>query len=59
MVAALTSRAIHLTRAGAQETPVIEDKSKMLKRKLAHIRDLASIRKLRLQDAYESQMVCF
>lgn len=58
MVGALVARAAHLTRSGHNDKTSIEEKAKALKNRLAHIRDLASIRRLRLQDALESQMVC-
>lgn len=58
VVSALVSRAAHLTRSGHNDKPIIEEKAKAVKNRLSHIRDLASIRRLRLQDALESQMVC-
>ncbi|RZC41345.1 spectrin alpha chain, non-erythrocytic 1, partial [Asbolus verrucosus] len=55
IVGSLVSRATHLTRSGHSSAPFINDKAKELQDKLSNIRDLASIRKLRLQDALEVQ----
>ncbi|KAF5273495.1 hypothetical protein FQA39_LY07512 [Lamprigera yunnana] len=56
VVASLVSRAAHLSRSGHNDVAEIDGKAILLKNKLASVRDLASIRRLRLQDALESQM---
>ncbi|KAK4883333.1 hypothetical protein RN001_006652 [Aquatica leii] len=56
VVSSLVSRAAHLSRSGHNNVSEIETKALSLKNKLAQVRDLASIRRLRLQDALESQM---
>ncbi|KAK9716990.1 Variant SH3 domain [Popillia japonica] len=55
IVGGLVARASHLTRSGHASSEIINDKAIEAKSKLTSIRDLASIRKLRLQDALESQ----
>lgn len=57
IVGALVARASHLTRSGHASSNTINDKAIEVKSTLTNIRDLASIRKLRLQDALESQTV--
>lgn len=59
IVAALVNRAAQLTRSGHPSSQVIEENAKNLKVKLSHLQDLASIRRLRLQDALESHTVSF
>ncbi|XP_025833247.1 spectrin beta chain, non-erythrocytic 1 [Agrilus planipennis] len=51
----LIARAGQLTRSGHNAAPIINQKAKELKTKLVQIKDLSSIRKLRLQDALEAQ----
>ncbi|XP_031334782.1 spectrin beta chain, non-erythrocytic 1 isoform X2 [Photinus pyralis] len=55
VVTALVARGTHLSRPG-HDSLAITEKANNLKNKLRHVRDLASLRKLRLQDALESQM---
>ncbi|KAJ8972184.1 hypothetical protein NQ314_000314 [Rhamnusium bicolor] len=55
IVSSLVGRAAHLTRSEHPSAPVINEKANGLKNKLAQVRDLASIRRLRLQDALEAQ----
>lgn len=57
IVGSLLTRSEHLIRSGHHASNVINDKAKEVKSKLTQLRDLASIRKLRLQDALEAQMV--
>lgn len=57
VVAALVARASNLSRSGHNASQVIEDRAKTLRAKLVHLQDLASIRRLRLQDALESHTV--
>ncbi|XP_012141419.2 spectrin beta chain, non-erythrocytic 5 kst isoform X2 [Megachile rotundata] len=56
VVASLISRATVMVRSGHFASEKIEKLSQELQEKLAHLRDLASVRKLRLLDAVESQM---
>lgn len=57
IVSALVTRSAQLIRSGHNASSTISDKAKDVKNKLVQIRDLASIRKLRLQDALEAQVV--
>jgi spectrin beta len=57
VVASLASRATAMVRSGHFASEKIESLSRELQQKLINLRDLASIRKLRLLDAVESQMV--
>lgn len=57
VVSALVSRSAVMIRSGHFASEKIEKLSQELQEKLAHLRDLASVRKLRLLDAVESQMV--
>ncbi|XP_015599750.1 spectrin beta chain, non-erythrocytic 1 isoform X3 [Cephus cinctus] len=56
VVASLASRATAMIRSGHFASEKIETLSQELQAKLAHLRDVASVRKLRLLDAVESQM---
>ncbi|OAD53242.1 Spectrin beta chain, brain 4 [Eufriesea mexicana] len=56
VVTSLISRATVMVRSGHFASEKIEKLSQELQDKLSHIRDLASVRKLRLLDAVESQM---
>ncbi|XP_011150755.1 spectrin alpha chain isoform X3 [Harpegnathos saltator] len=56
VVASLVSRATVMIRSGHFAADKIEKLSQELQEKLSHLRDLASVRKLRLLDAVESQM---
>ncbi|XP_015429631.1 PREDICTED: spectrin beta chain, non-erythrocytic 5 isoform X2 [Dufourea novaeangliae] len=56
VVASLVSRATVMIRSGHFASEKIEKLSQELQEKLSHLRDLASVRKLRLLDAVESQM---
>ncbi|XP_034181536.2 spectrin beta chain, non-erythrocytic 5 kst isoform X4 [Osmia lignaria lignaria] len=56
VVASLVSRATMMVRSGHFASEKIEKLSQELQEKLAHLRDVASVRKLRLLDAVESQM---
>ncbi|KAF5308651.1 hypothetical protein FQR65_LT06112 [Abscondita terminalis] len=56
IVSSLVSRAAHLSRSGHNNVTEMEAKAISLKNKLVHVRDMANIRRLRLQDALESQM---
>ncbi|XP_033210984.1 spectrin beta chain, non-erythrocytic 1 isoform X3 [Belonocnema kinseyi] len=56
VVSSLASRASAMIRSGHFASEKIESLSKELQEKLTHLRDLASVRKLRLLDAVESQM---
>ena len=56
VVASLVSRATVMVRSGHFASDKIEKLSQELQDKLSHLRDLASVRKLRLLDAVESQM---
>ncbi|XP_026666604.1 spectrin beta chain, non-erythrocytic 5 isoform X2 [Ceratina calcarata] len=56
VVASLVSRATAMVRSGHFASEKIEKLSQELQNKLSHLRDLASVRKLRLLDAVESQM---
>lgn len=57
IVSALMTRAANLKRAGHAASNIIDEKALGVKTKLTQIRDLASVRKLRLQDALEAQQV--
>lgn len=57
VVASLASRATAMVRSGHFASEKIDTLSRELQEKLMQLRDLASIRKLRLLDAVESQMV--
>lgn len=57
IVASLVDRAQHLARLDHPSTAVIIQKAEELSNKLTHIRDLSSIRRLRLQDSFEAQRV--
>ncbi|XP_012530663.2 spectrin alpha chain isoform X3 [Monomorium pharaonis] len=56
VVASLVSRATVMIRSGHFAADKIEKLTKKLQEELSHLRDLASVRKLRLLDAVESQM---
>ncbi|XP_046434088.1 spectrin beta chain, non-erythrocytic 1 isoform X2 [Neodiprion fabricii] len=56
VVSSLVSRGAVMIRSGHFASEKIEKLSLELQEKLAHLRDLASVRKLRLLDAVESQM---
>lgn len=56
VVGSLSSRAAAMVRGGHFASEKIESLSQQLQKKLGHLRDLASVRKLRLLDAVESQM---
>ncbi|XP_063994705.1 spectrin beta chain, non-erythrocytic 5 isoform X3 [Diachasmimorpha longicaudata] len=56
VVASLTARAAGMVRSGHFACEKIESAAQQLQNKLSHLRDLASVRKLRLLDAVESQM---
>lgn len=56
VVASLIARAMHLTRLGHSSEDFINEKAKELQETYSHVRDLSSIRRLRLQDALEVQM---
>ncbi|KAG5890886.1 hypothetical protein JTB14_002826 [Gonioctena quinquepunctata] len=55
IVATLVARAEQLMRSGHVSGPAISEKAKQLKDMFAQVRDLASIRRLRLQDSLEAQ----
>lgn len=57
VVASLVSRATVMIRSGHFAADKIDKLTKKLQEELSHLRDLASVRKLRLLDAVESQMV--
>lgn len=57
IVGALVNRASQLARSGHPSSQAIEENAKNLKAKLSQLQDLASIRRLRLQDALESHTV--
>lgn len=57
VVASLASRAAAMVRSGHFAADKIDELSRHLQEKLTHLRDMASVRKLRLLDAVESQMV--
>ena len=57
IVTTLVSRAANLTRSEHPSSDIISDKVSQVKSQLTTVLDLASIRKLRLQDALESQAV--
>lgn len=59
IVASLASRASNLTRSNHPLAHIIKEKADQVKTQLTQVKDLASIRKLRLQDALEAQMVSF
>ncbi|ERL92196.1 hypothetical protein D910_09516 [Dendroctonus ponderosae] len=56
IVASLASRASNLTRSNHPLAHLIKEKADQVKSQLTQVKDLASIRKLRLQDALEAQM---
>ncbi|XP_043493138.1 spectrin beta chain, non-erythrocytic 5 isoform X1 [Polistes fuscatus] len=56
VVGSLISRATAMIRSGHFASEKIEKLSQELQENLSHLRDLASVRKLRLLDAVESQM---
>ncbi|XP_043282558.1 spectrin beta chain, non-erythrocytic 5 isoform X2 [Venturia canescens] len=56
VVSSLASRASAMIRGGHFASEKIESLSQDLQKRLIHLRDLASVRKLRLLDAVESQM---
>ncbi|XP_048512555.1 spectrin beta chain, non-erythrocytic 1 isoform X2 [Athalia rosae] len=56
VVSSLVSRGAVMVRSGHFASEKIEKLSQELQEKLAHLKDLASVRKLRLLDAVESQM---
>lgn len=58
IVASLASRAANLTRSNHPLAHIIRDKANQVKEQLTQVRDLASIRRLRLQDALEAHLVC-
>jgi len=55
VVNSLVSRAQQMVSAGHFSAAHIESMSNELQERLAHLRDLASVRRLRLLDAVESQ----
>lgn len=57
VVQALVGRAQRMVRSGHFAASRIEACGSDLTEKLGHLRDLASVRRLRLLDALESQMV--
>lgn len=57
IVASLVDRSQHLARLDHPSTEVITQKADELTKKLTHVRDLSSIRRLRLQDSLEAQKV--
>jgi spectrin beta len=57
VVQALVGRAQRMIRSGHFAASRIEACSTELTEKMGHLRDLASVRRLRLLDAVESQMV--
>lgn len=59
IVRALVDRAANMSRSGHEFSDVINIKVEELKHKFSSVKDLASIRRLRLQDALEAQMVSF
>ncbi|KAL1509008.1 hypothetical protein ABEB36_003816 [Hypothenemus hampei] len=56
IVQSLTNRAAHLTRSNHPLAHIIRDKANQVKEQLTQVRDLASIRRLRLQDALEANL---
>ncbi|KAK9874725.1 hypothetical protein WA026_005540 [Henosepilachna vigintioctopunctata] len=56
IVKGLIDRAANMTRSGHEFVDIINDKVEELKQKFTLVRDLASIRRLRLQDALQAQM---
>ncbi|XP_076359799.1 spectrin beta chain, non-erythrocytic 5 kst [Tachypleus tridentatus] len=56
LVSAVTSKGRHMIRSSHFAAKDIESKLQELQSQLHHLKDLASIRRLRLQDAVESQM---
>lgn len=56
VVSALSSRAQQMIRSGHFASSRIKTASSNLQEKLSHLRDIASVRRLRLLDALESQM---
>ncbi|XP_022241663.1 spectrin beta chain, non-erythrocytic 1-like [Limulus polyphemus] len=56
LVSAVTSKGRHMIRSSHFAAKDIEAKLQDLQSQLHHLKDLASIRRLRLQDAVESQM---
>lgn len=57
IIGSLVGRATSLARSGHASAALISKKAKELQEKFASVRDLASIRRLRLQDALEVQTV--
>ncbi|CAG9824099.1 unnamed protein product [Phaedon cochleariae] len=55
IVMSLVARAEQLVRSGHPSGPAIGEKADELRSKLASVRDLASVRRLRLQDSLEAQ----
>lgn len=56
LISSLLQRGAQMVRDGHFATEQIESQSNLLQKKLVNLRDLASIRRLRLLDAVESQM---
>ncbi|XP_044756004.1 spectrin alpha chain isoform X2 [Coccinella septempunctata] len=56
IVKSLVDRAANMTRSGHEFSEVINEKVEELKSKFASVRDNASVRRLRLQDALEAQL---
>ncbi|XP_065157650.1 spectrin beta chain isoform X3 [Atheta coriaria] len=56
IVVALVSRSAHLNRSGHSAADVITDKAAQVNSKFCNLKDMSSIRRLRLQDALEAQM---
>lgn len=59
IVSNLNIRAQQMMRSCHYAAEKIEEKSNSLNKKLSHLRDLAGVRRLRLLDAVESQMVLY
>lgn len=57
VVSSLATRAQQMIRTGHFATPRIEAQAGELAERLAHLKDLAAVRRLRLLDAVESQVV--
>ncbi|XP_066150741.1 spectrin beta chain isoform X4 [Euwallacea fornicatus] len=56
IVASLASRATNLTRSNHPLSHIIRERANQVKEQLTQVRDLASIRRLRLQDALEAHL---
>lgn len=57
VINSLNGRAQQMIRSGHFAVPLIDQKTKEILSKLTTIKDAASVRRLRLLDAIESQMV--